>query len=92
MFQKWSWKQIWGPKTGVRKEKGGPNSGHGRKKGVQDMVTETKMDLKYGHGNKNGSQIWSRKQNEVSNMVTEISHSWLCTPGFSTPTLVLNLP
>ena len=82
MFQKRSQKQIWGPKTGVPKQKGGPKRGHGRKKGVQNMVAETKMDLKYGHGNKNGSQIWSQKQNEVSNMVTEIYHSWQVSSFF----------
>ena len=72
MFQKWSRKQIWGPKSGVRKEKGDQKSGHGWKKKVHNMVAESKEGLKYGHGNKYGSQIWSRKQNEVSNMVTEI--------------------
>ena len=81
-----------GSKNWGTEGKRGSKNGHGRKKRVQNMVAETKMDLKYGHRNKYGSQIWSwkqiwsRKQNEVSNMVTEISHSWICTPGFSTLT------
>ena len=65
MFQKWSQKQIWAPKTGVRKEKG-----------VKKVVTQGKMGPKHGQGNINVFQIRSHKQNEVSNMVTEISHSF----------------
>ena len=68
----------YGRKKGVQKVvtegKKGSKTWLRKQKWISNMVTETNMDLKYGHGNKMRFQIWSRKYHIVGSLHLTFQH------------------
>ena len=79
----------YGRKKGVQKVvtegKKGSKTWLRKQKWISNMVTETKMDLKYGHGNKMRFQIWSRKYHIVGSVHLAFQHQRLSIMCFQPP-------